>query len=153
MKPIIFTKRFVKCLNCGTHEFSIEHLFEPPLVAPDGTTRKAGPWYCDDCGAGWYLECSQTNLVAMTPSRDRVIRRRVRLEIPPQTETIVIFTEGSRWENAMTGESVGGNDEYFYEEHTCPSNYFRGTIAVHLGEDSDPHGLAKYVSSEDIPYE
>ena len=34
---------------------------------------------------------------------------------------------------------VNKTDKYFYEEHTCPSNYLG--FPIKLGNDTDPHGV------------
>ena len=38
---------------------------------------------------------------------------------------------------------------YFYEEHTCPTNWLRDVEEVSIGDNTDPHGLWKFVAVYD----
>ena len=44
-----------------------------------------------------------------------------------------------------------GNDEYFYNEHTCPTNYMQDVEAVIYEKDADPHGVFEWVATIDKP--
>lgn len=44
------------------------------------------------------------------------------------------------------------DDEYFYDEHTCPTNYIP-IEAVMTPEDDDPHGAFEYVRSVWMPHD
>ena len=40
-------------------------------------------------------------------------------------------------------------DDYFYNEHTCPTNFMPDVIGVRTDDgDTDPHGLFAYVKTE-----
>ena len=49
----------------------------------------------------------------------------------------------------QTPEGWGYNEEYFYNEHTCPTNYMTEVVKV-ISEDGneDPHGIFAYVKTE-----
>ena len=36
---------------------------------------------------------------------------------------------------------------FFYEEHSCPTNWIRHTEEIWVGSDNDPHGFLEYVDS------
>ena len=44
-----------------------------------------------------------------------------------------------------------GNDAYFYNEHTCPTNYMQDVEAVIYEKDADPHGVFEWVATIDKP--
>jgi hypothetical protein len=139
-----YKKRFVKCPNgCKNQEFSVEHMYELNM-------KKAGPWYCEECFQGWYFETSGEEIILTadatnTKDRDgRCYPSHVFLEIPPQEKSIYLKIKGMYWHK----DNVESHNEYFYEEHTCPVNYFRDVEEIWLGvEGEDPHGLAKYVTA------
>jgi hypothetical protein len=43
------------------------------------------------------------------------------------------------------------NDRYFYEEHSCPTNWFKDIVGVIENGDEDPHGFLEFVRAVDIP--
>jgi hypothetical protein len=78
---------------------------------------------------------------------DRSKRRTtVILQIPPQTDPIVFEVQG--WEYSDIGgtaEEKREHTRYYYEEHTCPTNWFRDVKKISIGDDDDPHGLVVFV--------
>jgi hypothetical protein len=44
------------------------------------------------------------------------------------------------------------DDSYYYEEHSCPTNYVRVAM-ISLNGDHDPHGVFRYVRSVWMPKE
>lgn len=140
MKSEIFTTRFVKCPNGCDHKFQIDHLLTE--------NRKAGPWYCDLCYQGFNIETinGEVFLTEKQPTESddgKSYPSWVILEIPPQKESIVLKVKGIYHKEG----SINSNDKFHYEENTCPVNYFKYTENVFLGDDSDPHGLANYITS------
>lgn len=47
--------------------------------------------------------------------------------------------------------STPENFRYYYEEHSCPTNWFHDIVAVIEGGDADPHGFLKFVATAEIP--
>lgn len=43
------------------------------------------------------------------------------------------------------------NYQYFYEKHSCPTNWFHDIVAVIEDGDADPHGFLDFVAVRDIP--
>jgi len=37
--------------------------------------------------------------------------------------------------------------QYFYEEHTCPTNFIHGVVGIFHDGDRDPHGVFDHVKS------
>lgn len=44
-----------------------------------------------------------------------------------------------------------GHDNYFYDEHTCPTNWTNEIVAVIENGDPDPHGFATFVAARPEP--
>lgn len=44
------------------------------------------------------------------------------------------------------------NQRYFYDQHTCPTNWVSQIEAIIFEGDDDPHGVFKFVSVEDGHY-
>lgn len=153
MKAELKTKRYVTCPNGCAHEMTVEHLLGegPCATTKDYPRRRAGPWFCDDCGQGWDLEYDADS-VDLTPTkggREKMIRDWCILELPPQTEPVRFKVRGMRFEQAIEED----NRRYFYEEHTCPTNWLRDVKEIAIGAETDPHGLWKLVAIYDADAE
>ena len=56
--------------------------------------------------------------------------------------------------NKMLGidkEEAEHQDQYYYNEHTCPTNYMQDVEAVIYEKDADPHGVFEWVATIDKP--
>lgn len=140
------TKRYFTCPNGCEHEFFIEHLLTKgdPCVAPEGTTRTAGPWYCDDCGDSWNIEYTTHSIDVTRSKLPRQIKRHVVLEIPPLASPIRF-----RITTMRDPTFDAGNSEYLYESHSCPTNWLRDIDIMEFDGDQDPHGVIRFVNQFD----
>lgn len=134
MPVAIRTKRFAVCPRCGQGEWGVEHLFTHGM-------KSAGPWSCSNCEAAFVLEVDLEAETIEFRERPDLQQKRclVLLEIPPQEHPIRLIVEGF--------EQTADEHSYYYEEHTCPENYLRSTLAVELNGRRDPHGLATFISA------
>jgi len=48
-----------------------------------------------------------------------------------------------------TQEEYESHQEYYYNEHTCPTNWTRQIEQIIFDGDTDPHGVFQFVSVED----
>ena len=146
MRVELKTKRYFTCPNGCKHEMMVEHLLGDGAwgVTKDHPRRTAGPWYCDECGQGWRLtyDASGVDVEAVGKKVDQFVI----LELPPQSEAIRFKLRTSRVDRDLD-ESA---DQYFYEEHTCPTNWLRHVDEVSIAGYDDPHGLWKYVRTYDV---
>src|SRR6266481_2059156 len=46
-------------------------------------------------------------------------------------------------------EDYREHERYFYDEHTCPTNWTRNIVEIIFKGDRDPHGVFEFVSVED----
>jgi rubredoxin len=136
MTQTTFTKpdRYILCPACGKDDFSVGHL-------PIGTKTA---WYCDVCGVRFKLHVLVNNEVECEVIEgERKEKRRVVLQSSgPVTLHLKTFT-------ISPGDDEEFHAEYYYNEHTCPTNFMRDVVKVidKTGDD-DPHGVFKFVSIE-----
>ena len=128
-------ERYFPCPECGQHDFGVTHL-------TDGSS--AGPWYCDECGAGWMLRIDGAEI-----SVERASDRRVRTLVLLERGDLRLVVKGVRLEpdRDASPDELWARDRYFYEQHTCPINFLRDAVVVMMPEDVDPHGAFSYVGT------
>lgn len=151
--PIVNVRHFA-CQACGQHLFNIEHLYEVFQQSSDINERAAGFWYCDACGvANRPTVYRDGSLRVEVKPEQRCLPTSVVLCIEPQDKPIYLLVKGMHWtdEKPDPGESVQAQqeqrDRYFYNEHTCPTNWFRHVQEIMIGDDCDPHGIAQHVGT------
>jgi hypothetical protein len=66
----------------------------------------------------------------------------VLLKVDPESHPLHLVIRARRWPGS---DPNNGHDEYFYNEHTCPTNWTDDIVAVISRGDPDPHGFAKFV--------
>jgi hypothetical protein len=135
------TSRYYECPTC-TEEHDADAVFEHYLG------REMGPWSCDGCGDAWYVTAHEDGTMTLRkderPDRERWERAFVVLEIPPHDKPIRLLLD------THTHVGPGFDDSsrtYFYDEHTCPTNWTRDIAELVIDGDSDPHGFARYVGA------
>ncbi len=131
------TKRFIDCPHCGEEDMCIEHLFD---FQSGQEERMAGPWHCRHCGHSFFIYVRSDGTARIEEREEVSYPIFILLEIPPQEQSIFLKVASDSY-----GRPVEDDDQrYFYEEHTCPVNYFRSVKEIKVGDDDDPHGLALY---------
>jgi hypothetical protein len=68
------------------------------------------------------------------------------LVIPPQQTSIYFIIDSSRNDPS---DSADHGKTYYYDEHTCPTNWLQSVEEVISDGDDDPHGLGQFVRSVD----
>jgi hypothetical protein len=135
-QPFCSPTRYIRCPACGKGEFAVSHL-------PVGTKTA---WYCDECGVHFHLHVLSESQVetAVDPS-ERIEKTLVTLR---SEQPVTILLEGMRFVRPGKPDD-GDHDRYFYEEHSCPTNWLRHVLQVRddTGDD-DPHGIFAYVKTE-----
>lgn len=135
-RPFTKSERFIKCPACSKYESRVDHL-------PQGTKTA---WYCDLCGVRFRLEVlSDGRIECEVIEGQSKAKRLVTLRSEgPVTIQIATFT-------LLPIKDEIYSSRYYYEEHTCPTNYLRDVVKV-ISEDGDedPHGIFKFVSIEPL---
>ena len=133
---LIETKRYAACPECGGKVGSIEHL--------DGDDiHQLGPCFCEGCGRGWRIRTNGRDVCDMEiDERRRWMPATVTMVLPPQKESIVLTLLAHTFDER--DKEFGAGDAYFYDEHTCPTNWMRDVAEIRIGDNADPHGLFKF---------
>lgn len=128
----------VGCPHCGKDSgCKINHLF-----GEHG--RSWGPWYCGECG-GRFM--GTVGIDGQSAAIEKIegggkIETLVLLRV---TDPCFVVVRGMRFADHED------NSEYFYNEHTCPTNWAPKIEAFIQDGDTDPHGVAGFVRVIDMP--
>lgn len=137
--PSVVTQRVMKkswlCPDCGEPSSDYTHIKEG---------GRFGTWYCDGCGAGFYGTIERGRPVLL---RDK--SKKIDTLVLLRKDDLFLVVKGMRFVGHGKDETIGANDQYFYEQHTCPTNYLKDVVAVIQGDSADPHGLFEYWNTVD----
>ena len=125
-------KTYVVCPKCGKPAGTVDHLrgYEHDLM-----------WYCEHCGCRYAFSLTEDGTVtAVVDTGERTDKTVVLLK----AGDIVLVVEGTLH---TPGDS--SHDAYFYNTHTCPTNYLKSVKAIIdlKNKDTDPHGIFEYVAT------
>lgn len=145
MQPCTIEEQlFFKC-PCGEDAFRFDHLRENWKSTGKKPYSGWGPWYCEHCGTGWGGEVQFDPAEVKVRKIAEKRRQWVVLEVVPTEEPIRFQVLSEEYDH---GEGyTDRNLEYFYNEHTCPTNWIRDVKKIIVGSDTDPHGFARVVQS------
>lgn len=163
----LHTKRYFLCPSCKKHEFEVEHLFQGPeaVVAWDEISgkheehvREVGPWQCDECDATWKVRVHPSDgTIDVVPAPQRSWHNWDVLELARADKTVIrLVVPGLSFERERKLDEELERKRYYYEEHTCPTNYLHSAVIVTSGDpadwgDADPHGLFRFVTTFEHP--
>jgi len=138
------TQLHTPCPGCTVGHFRADHL------SIGFSTR----WACDKCHKEFTLT--------------RVSEHYFETELTGKTETPITVTLQSitepkitlklnTWKYAHsqndTPDEFYSYTQYFYDEHTCPTNWVGDIVQIEFQGDTDPHGVFQFVSVEDGHFE
>lgn len=134
MIPVVETTHYAVCPCCQEQTSTIDH-----LLGKDTTTW----WYCDNCGERYEIMFKRSGEVYTKPMNERKEKHLVLL----RNGDIGLVVEGMSFSGSVPEE----HHEYYYNEHTCPTNYMKVVLAVIdlKHRDQDPHGIFEYVATLD----
>jgi ribosomal protein L37AE/L43A len=148
MKAKTYARTFLCCPACGKETSSrIDHLFGGRLP------YSFGPWYCDQCGArfsGSVLSPDNIELDVMSGTDGRRSRALVLLRLEPKERPVYFVLDTHSYGNEPDANKQD-HARYFYEEHSCPTNWIGETRAVIQDGDTDPHGFLDFVRTVEVP--
>ena len=133
------------CPHCEKGTFAIDHL------KAIGNGISFGPWYCNECGGSFDGRISADGNIDVRLRTERRIKTYDLLMLSPQDKPVWFIVEGLRFEDPAKPRdetSEAEHKEYFYEEHSCPTNWLKPEIVYYDGDD-DPHGLLEFVTYAD----
>lgn len=144
---------FCKCPLCDQHEFGVSHLFHDAAKSEKGFFEVH--WSCSQCHAKFdirifadrHVEFSQTGV-----NEDPMVQSILLLRSNTGTDEHPIyavvrersFKKSLEEEKAEPGSSFM---HFHYTENTCPTNWWRNTIALVQDGDADPHGCFEFLAA------
>jgi hypothetical protein len=147
---VIHSKDFAVCPWCNEEtDSTVSHLYADPMPT------RAGPWYCDNCGNAYDILVKAPGDVEITKTtvrEGRKIETLNLLKLEASNRTVYFVVKGMRFDKAGdTPEDIQGHAEYFYESHSCPTNWLKNCAAIIDDGDADPHGFLEFVRAIDVP--
>jgi hypothetical protein len=124
---------------------------------------KEGGWRADQLGVGQLTRwsCSECHLyvrILRITEDDFETTLLEKKETPitvtlrsPTVPPITVKVNAWKYEHSqsLSQEEFVENEKYFYNEHTCPTNWLRDIEQIEFEGDHDPHGVFEFVSVED----
>jgi hypothetical protein len=111
-------------------------------------------WCCDQCHTQSHIvRLNETDFQTVsTGKKETPVTVTLRsITVPPITVKV------NTWKYAhsqdLSQEEYEHNTRYFYNEHTCPTNWLRDIEQIEFEGDHDPHGVFEFVSVEDGHFE
>ncbi len=129
-----FTKpeRYILCPGCKNEYFRVDHLAEHVRTA----------WYCDQCGIRFRVHALAGNRIECEVIKGESKAKRLVILRSDGPVTLHLHTFTTLPDSDETGHA-----EYFYNEHTCPTNFLGDVVKVIDADgDDDPHGIFAFVS-------
>lgn len=118
------------CQQCGAEEFRFH--------VGSHKENEAYLWVCDHCGRQTKITFTAGGTVCHQQPIDRWCYRTLALLAFRGDRTFAFIHEGCAWSQHLKDGKP--DNEYFYEESTCPVNLFRVEEIYYQGEE-DPHGV------------
>lgn len=147
----LYRHEFVICPWCDEQSGRrVDHLYD------DRMPRTFGPWYCEECRRGFSGTVRAPSDVEVTRENDGApsfSRSMALLRFDGKSGPVFFVMDHNRYHSAP-GESDEENQShqrYFFEEHSCPTNWLRECVCVIQNDDTDPHGFLSFVRASDVP--
>jgi hypothetical protein len=152
-EPILSLYRhdFLVCPWCNEESgCRIDHLYG------DKNWKEVGPWYCGECRKPIRATINAPGDVVVT--RDEKDRRgwsrsMALLKLDGRDGPVFFVMDHDRyWNGEREGDEENQQHQrYFFEEHSCPTNWLNECVAVIKKGDCDPHGFLDFVRAVDVP--
>lgn len=147
----LYRHEFAICPWCEQESGSrVDHLYG------DRMPSRAGPWYCDECRRPFRVKVIAPGNVEITKDADNhrtFTRSMALLKFEGRDGTVFFVFDHNRYKDGTveSDEENQSHQRYFFEEHSCPTNWLNECVAVIEDGDCDPHGFLKFVRAVDVP--
>lgn len=148
----LYQHDFAICPWCGEQSGGrVDHLYGDALPA------SFGPWYCKECRKPFRGKVNAPGDVTIERAeghKDRFSRSMALLKFDGKDGPVFFVMDHNRYwpsDEEGTDEQNQGHQRYFFEEHSCPTNWLRECVAVIENGDCDPHGFLQFVRAVDVP--
>lgn len=149
MKPVLLTTRSFVCPHCNNHKFNYEHLCQQEVA---GEWR----WFCNNCGSeisfslNEQLELEVTNIKVAKHPKALVLLRLEPNDGDSLKKPLYLIISTLNYRHTEDLAEYADQQAYYYNEHTCPSNFLGGNTVIY-GNDDDPHGIFQFVEAIWMP--
>lgn len=141
MSIAILIERFVTCGNCS-ERISVENAFQ------HDSKQTQYDQTCGDCGQKWKYEINRDLQTVVSLEKDgEPFLIHILLKQVNTTEPVFIVIKCAHRDASEDLQELDDHLVYYYEEHTCPTNFLGVELIVRNG-DADPHGIFEYVRFE-----
>lgn len=146
MKARLITVKTIRiaCPNCGEATGDVGHILDR------SGPSEFGPWFCDECGRGYCGKLLPGGEIDLWVTDAMRIDTLDHLVLPPQDKPVHFVVKGMSFVDEKGSRGRPDHKRFFYEEHTCPTNYI-GVEMIAFDGDTDPHGLFKFAGTQDMP--
>jgi hypothetical protein len=147
----IYRHEFAFCPWCEKETGSrVDHLYDDTLP------RSAGPWYCNACGQPFNVLVKAPSDVEITKAEGHVrsfSRAMSLLKFDGKEGAVFFVMDHNHYHSGEpeTDDEFQSHTRFFFEEHSCPTNWLDECVAVIADGDSDPHGFLSFVRAVDVP--
>ena len=141
MKARTYTQTYIHCPHCGEKGSRVDHLFSDAHKPVS-----FGPWYCDSCGGSYRGKVLNDNSVDLELLDQQKVDTLDLLILLPQEKPVYFVIKGMGFRKIGERTDFDGKD-FFYESHSCPTNWLRQIERLVIENDDDPHGLLRFVRS------
>lgn len=142
---MIYTRHFIICPWCGGKTGDqVDHLL-------DGKLPTKVYWSCKLCGEPYQAELRSPSNIIVTKYDGTGAEHYTRALALLQFDGVagpVYFVMDRRYH---TSDTTQDNEQFFFESHSCPTNWLRDCVAVIEDGDPDPHGLLKHLRTVEVP--
>ena len=152
-KSTTYRQEFLVCPWCGEESgCRVDHLYD--MKAFSGAF---GPWHCEHCKRGIEGRVRSPGDVKVWRSKlQRSFSRSMALlKFDGKDGPVFFVMDHDRYHGedseTQTDEDNQAHQKYFFEEHSCPTNWLRDCVAVIAAGDCDPHGFLTFVRAVDVP--
>lgn len=147
----LYKHEFAMCPWCDEKSGGrVDHLYDMAMPC------SFGPWQCDKCKKqfrGTIIAPGDVSLVRDESARDSFSRSIALLKFDGKEGPVYFVMDHNRYHNGEveSDEENQSHQRYFFEEHSCPTNWLRECVAVIEDGDCDPHGFLDFVRAVDVP--
>jgi ribosomal protein L37AE/L43A len=150
MAVTLYRHEFAVCPWCGEESGGrVDHLYDRPNTS-------FGPWFCEKCSRAFKGVAHAPGDVTITKDEKNTTswtRQMVLLKFDGKDGPVFFVMDHKRYHTGEPKTEAEHQDSqrYFFEEHSCPTNWLRDCVAVIEDGDTDPHGFLDFVRAVEVP--
>jgi hypothetical protein len=141
MKKVNLIKEYkylIECPYCKDYKHDVSHMIDQ--------NTGFGPWYCKSCKRAiiFKVKNGEFFIEETDKTSDKAL---VALELPPLENSLFLIVNGIYLDGDLNQE----HKRYFYEEHTCPTNFLNDAREIIYNMQPDVHGLFRFLKAISYP--